>query len=326
MIRVKLTTSFPHEPIIRQTPGYAGRWGECQFFVDDDTRECDFWVVYEGPVADTTAVCAPENVLLITGEPLIKTNYPAEFLRQFHEVITCHPQFDHPHVHITQQSLPWHVGMKAASPGTPGQSWGYDDFSAQDFEAKDRLMAVICSNKSKSVAHKTRLDFALRLKEHFGDRLDFFGRGFQEIDDKMAGLARYKYALVLENSQVPHYWTEKLADAFLTNCFPFYLGCPNISSYFDRESLLELSPDWGAAAAAMEDALARDVYTQSRAAVSASKRRVLGQYNLFSLVEEMVRSRPVGRGREITLRTQQAIRHSNRLWGWLPGGKRGRNG
>tara|TARA_Y100000385_G_C13001327_1_gene597381 strand:+ start:508 stop:957 length:450 start_codon:yes stop_codon:yes gene_type:complete len=37
---------------------------------------------------------------------------------------------------------------------------------------------------------------------------------------------------VIENDEIPHYFTEKWADALLCNSFPIYMGCPNIADYF----------------------------------------------------------------------------------------------
>ena len=52
------------------------------------------------------------------------------------------------------------------------------------------------------------------------------------IEDKFDALIGYKYHLALENSVIPDYWTEKLADSLLAWCKPIYYGCPNINDYF----------------------------------------------------------------------------------------------
>jgi hypothetical protein len=69
MYKVKLSTIVPSWPLVRQTPGSKGIWGDYQFFIDQDIEECDFWVVYAGFAKTERALCPPENTILITGEP-----------------------------------------------------------------------------------------------------------------------------------------------------------------------------------------------------------------------------------------------------------------
>jgi len=79
------------------------------------------------------------------------------------------------------------------------------------------------------------------VKDYFGERIDIFGRGINEIEDKWDALDRYKYHIALENSVVEDYWTEKLSDAYLAGCYPIYYGCPNIEKYFDISSLARIN-------------------------------------------------------------------------------------
>ncbi|NQW47660.1 MAG: hypothetical protein HQ464_07830 [Planctomycetes bacterium] len=39
-----------------------------------------------------------------------------------------------------------------------------------------------------------------------------FGQGVKPLADKWDGLAPYRSTIVIKNSRVPHYWTEKIAD------------------------------------------------------------------------------------------------------------------
>ena len=76
----------------------------------------------------------------------------------------------------------------------------------------------------------------------FPGQIDLFGRGFKEIGDKADVIGPYRYHLVLENSACPHFWTEKLADAYLGYCLPIFSGCANVVDYFPPDSLVRL-PD-----------------------------------------------------------------------------------
>ena len=42
-----------------------------------------------------------------------------------------------------------------------------------------------------------------------------------------------QFSLVIENSMQKNYFTEKICDCLLTKTIPVYVGCPNISDFFD---------------------------------------------------------------------------------------------
>ena len=64
--------------------------------------------------------------------------------------------------------------------------------------------------------------------------------GFKSIEDKWAGLAPYKYSLAIENAVTPDYWSEKIADCFLTWTLPIYYGCLNLEDYFPKQSFIRI--------------------------------------------------------------------------------------
>jgi len=105
---------------------------------------------------------------------------------------------------------------------------------------KKNFCRIIYSDKKLTEGHVKRHEFVASLKAHFGDELDIFGRGFRYVSDKWDAIADYKYHIVIENSRFPHYWTEKLADAFLGWSLPIYYGCPNITDYFDPNSFVSI--------------------------------------------------------------------------------------
>merc|ERR1712129_221727 len=49
-----------------------------------------------------------------------------------------------------------------------------------------------------------------------------------------------QFVLVVENSQHPNYFTEKLLDAMLARCVPVYWGCPNLGNFFDADGVIEV--------------------------------------------------------------------------------------
>ena len=82
--KIKLTTPSPLTPYLRQTPGSKGIWGNCQFYVNDDSKEFDWWFVINNLYKTQKAFGPKERTVLLTGEgsPDIK-EYPQWFINQF---------------------------------------------------------------------------------------------------------------------------------------------------------------------------------------------------------------------------------------------------
>lgn len=309
MIKIKLTTPFPEWPLVRQTPGSKGIWGDCQFFVNQDIEECDFWVVYEGLFKPEKTVCSPENTILITSEPPTVKKYLSKYVSQFATLITCHREIQHPNVIYMQQCLPWMVGgrfVKETKTWESNFSKDYDELiDLQDYK-KDKLLSIILSKKNFTEGHSKRLLFVNKLKEHFGEDLDIYGVGINEIIDKWDGISRYKYYLAVENCSYPDYWTEKLSDAFLGGAYPFYYGCPNINKYFSENSLTPIDiNNLSAAVKTIEDHMTKHKYEESLVELRYAKDKVLNKYNLFAMLSEYCAERKLSnRKNEINLKPE----------------------
>ena len=300
MITVKISGENRHWPLLRQTPGGNGVWGDCRFVVnrgtEGDDAECDYWVVYDGLYETETARCPPQNTILITAEPPTVRSYSARFTAQFAQVVTCHEALRHPHVVRAQQALPWHLLDKS-----------YDDLAHGPGPEKTKLLSVISSDKAFTEGHRRRVEFVERLKEGLGLPLDHFGPE-PRIPNKWDGLADYKYTVVIENSSFRDYWTEKLADAFLADAYPFYFGCPNVADYFPDGGYSGI--DIGDPDRAME--IIREAVASDRFAATVAERReakdlVLNRYNLFPTIAAMTSAEGAALPkRRLTLRSEAA--------------------
>ena len=283
MITVKLT--YPNWPIARQTPHQQGVWGDYTFILNQEKKECDYWVVFEGLPQGESAYCPEENTILITAEPPTLKQYRPEFLRQFAVVITCRADLKHPQTIIDQPGLPWHIGRRQKDHVNLSWSKDYDQLSAITHYEKRKELSVISSTKAFSDGHRLRLAFVSTLQNHFGDRIDVFGLGIKEIEDKWDALAPYKYHIAIENCAVTDYWTEKISDPFLAGCHPIYYGCPNIERYFPEKALTRidlLQPEQ--AIVIIEKCLARKRYEEYGQEIQKARDAVLNQYNLFSMI------------------------------------------
>jgi hypothetical protein len=59
------------------------------------------------------------------------------------------------------------------------------------------------------------------------------------VDDKLSLLARYRFALVFENTRFPGYISEKLFDCFFARCIPIYSGAPDIAQYVPPPAFID---------------------------------------------------------------------------------------
>ena len=57
---------------------------------------------------------------------------------------------------------------------------------------KSKLISVFCSNRTRLEGHRQRVKFVNICKEHFKERLDWFGRGYNFVEDKWSAIAPYK--------------------------------------------------------------------------------------------------------------------------------------
>lgn len=288
MITVKLSTS--PWPIIRQTPGLHGIWGECRFFYNTDIDRCDYWFVLEGLEGKKeTTICPKTNIVFIAGEPPTLKTYKSEFLCQFAAVITSDTNINHPNPVFQQSGLPWHVGRRQRNHVNIEFTKDYDELKAMTSIPKTKLLSIVSSSKMMSEGHRKRLEFAKRLKTHFGEKIDLFGRGLNEIEDKWDALADYQYHVAIENSEVDHYWTEKISDAFLGGCHPIYHGCPNVTDYFPSGSLTPINiNEPQKAIAIIEECIKQKRYESSERLIWEARKKVLDTYNLFPLIVDYI--------------------------------------
>jgi hypothetical protein len=305
MRRVRISTSFPEFPIIRQTKAQSGRWGDFEFEINGPSEECDFWVVFEGPSRPERARCRRKAVVFISGEPPGLVNYPTRFLAQFGAIITCHRR-RHPNLIRTQQALPWHIGStRDFVHDTPG-SVAYDDFLKLE-PVKTKMLSVVSSSKILTQGHRFRFEFVQRLSKELGDQIDVYGRGIREIPDKWEAIVPYRYHVAIENCSIPDYWTEKLSDPLLGLSFPFYAGCPNIGDYFPAGSmeLIDIQrPD--EAIETIRKTIERKTFEQSIARLREARDRVLNEHNLFAMLARIIPTLDVaGAPEEMVLRPRQ---------------------
>lgn len=98
-------------------------------------------------------------------------------------------------------------------------------------------------SKDCSIIASAKRDLQGQLLRHqiidaFKDGLDVFGSGYSPLANKIDGLAKYRYSIVVENCRSDYYFTEKLIDCLVTGTIPIYWGCPSIEKFFNPKGIL----------------------------------------------------------------------------------------
>jgi hypothetical protein len=258
---VKLTFNYDW-PIFRQTPEFSQVWGDYKFIIDENLKECDYWIIYtDYQLKKEEVICPPNNVIFIPGECYeTSPRFSKKFLNQFGLIITVQKELKHKNILYSHNANPWFVGKS------------YDELSQENPPIKNKLISVVSSNKTFTKGHKKRLQFVENLKLHFGDKLDVFGRGINDFEDKWEVLADYKYTIAIENDFVEDWVTEKYFDCIFANSLPFYYGCPNLEIYVNKDSFIRIDiNDFESSIKIIEDAIDNDEHKKRKALLQKQK-------------------------------------------------------
>lgn len=313
-IKVKLVhrSSLADEESVyrKQSPGNHAKWGSCTFTFNPLEKEYDWLVVISdipkiNPHGVETLSCPKENTILVTTEPSSITRYGRAFAKQFHYLITNQDEkvLPHPNAIRSQTGNDWFYGKD------------YDSIVSVTQLDKTKKISTVCSNKQQGhTIHKLRYEFTRIMEERIPE-LERFGRGFKWIETKAEALDDYEFHVAIENQYAPDVWTEKLADAFLGLTVPIYYGCPNVYDYFPEESLIQIDLyDVEGSIAKIKEVIATEgEYERRLDAVKEARRRVIEEYNLLAMINDIVENTTEERspvtGQKIYNRKIMRVRH-----------------
>jgi hypothetical protein len=295
MLQIKFNNQFPEWNWLRQTPEGKGVWKDAQFFVNDDSvKESDFFIVLGG-LQKQEKVNVTGKTIFIALENEFIHNYKQEFLDQFDIILTHRRDITHRNVIHTIFPAFWFIGRNQNQEKTISWSKTYDELSiSESYKNKKKLISIICSNKMMIEGHTKRLEFLEKLRNHFNGRLDFFGRGINEVPDKWDAIAPYHYHIVLENSTLEDEITEKLYDSFLCETYPFYYGAPNAHDHFPEGSFTPIDiEDSESAIIKIEEGIRNNNAKYFAEKKYECKNLVLNHYNLFEIMYRCAKKQPV---------------------------------
>ena len=253
---------------------------DCVFTFDQSCREYDWLVVFDEMPSSEVLACPREHTILMTWEPTSIKSYSRHYTRQFGHLLTNRPPEAerHPHYHLGRGYFPWFVGKSPA-------------LLARESPEKSKVLSIACS--SKRMRH-TMHDARFRLVEEITRQIpaaDWYGRGVRPFERKYEILEPYRYHVAVENHIAPHHWTEKIADALLCECLPFYAGDPDLGKVLPPESFIPIPIDDPAEAVRIiKTAIANDEFSRRREAVKEAKRLLLSKYNFVAQILEVVRA------------------------------------
>jgi hypothetical protein len=271
------------------------RWGETEFIYNPEGGSFDGVVVWQSVAPldrSYTLVAPPSKSLLTIVEPPDVLTLPDGYTLQFAGVLGPDPAVRAQRRFLRGGGHHWFVELPA------------EEALKRPITDKPRLISTVVSAKKDTKGHRARLGFVSALKEHFGERLDWFGRGIRDIGPrKLNALGEYRYHVVFENGAWPHYWTEKLADAFVANCLPFYWGDPKVSDCFDPAAIVPIDiEDVPGTIRLVERAIAEDWWGQRQEALAEARRRVLADYHPFQVWRECLDALPGSEPKTIVVR------------------------
>lgn len=302
MLKIKLT--IPGQPKNINISQFIGsinnQYRNFKFLVNSDEQEVDFWFIIENvPDDGETSFINPKNIFFLTAEACLPYNwfnkgYYDLFFSQFNKIYTCYPIFKE-NVISSIPFLPWMIN---SNHGSIFAKHKRDiSFFRKSLINKQKKISVICSYKKEDPGHNLRFNFVKKLKEYFGDTLDWYGNGVNQVPEKWTAIAPYKYHIVLENRSDYNFITEKIYDSFLGNAFPIYWGAPNIDQFFSAKSFAAINIlDFKESIKIIKDTLKSNLYEIRQKELNISREAVLTKYNLFSRIIKIAQSNNTSKG------------------------------
>lgn len=282
LIRIEKDWDWPD--LLRQTPGGKGLWDGIRF-TTEEIVDCDALVMLNNRMKhEVHARCPKGFVWALMQEPYVKgfTDWMIERHEAFDRVYTNYSPSTDPKYITSQPALPWHVNRT------------FDELNTCTMPEKNRALSWVVGNCRDLPGHLKRYAFLRLIQSEKSLDIDLFGRAVCYIEDKWDGLADYRYSIAAENTVWPDYWTEKIADCFLSWTIPLYHGCTNLEKYFPADSFIRINIAKPAEAiVTIKRVLKEDDWGRRLPALEEARRRVLYEYQIFPLLANLIKPEPI---------------------------------
>lgn len=246
-----------------QTPKNSGVWDNTEGVTD--INQADYYIVLEGHNGNLPQ----EKTIFIKREP--------KFIRNFKPNYKHVIDWDESNCGIT-----WWVNKS------------YDELKEMVYPKKSKKVSCVVSSK-----HVHRANYVKSLFKR-DSPIDLYGRGHSKTiygDNykgsldydgkcKLRGLVDYEYSVVLENSQQKNYFTEKIADAYLSWTVPLYWGCPNIIDLFPENSYYEIDTSHENPIDEIRDLISKPIDVE---ALGRARDMILDDYNIWETINKKIK-------------------------------------
>ena len=246
----------------KQTPGNSGVWHD--IIGVPSIADADYNVIME----ESNLELSQENTISIKREP----RYISSHVPNYKHVISWDD---------TNCGSTWWINKS------------YDELKAMKYPTKSNKISCVASSR-----HSHRSEY---LKSLFKEPspIHLYGRGHDplyygsnykgplEYDGscKFLGITNYEYSIAMENSQQKNYFTEKLADVYLSWSVPIYWGAPNLGEYFPKESFHLIDMSHKNPIEQIEEIINRPIDLN---ALSKARNIILDEINIWEVVRKKI--------------------------------------
>ena len=296
--------SFPGHGKDRDISQFTGEtdniFKDKKFWINSDIEESDYWFVFEdlNKLENNQTKIDKRNVVFLSAETSWPEDYyftksKKDYLNQFQKIylfgLKTPEDISTKKIIIDLPFLPWMINANHGDSYLSPNKRDLTYFKSLEKLNKRKTLSVICSNKNNTDFHSARFDFVKKIKKHFGEDIDWYGNGINEIETKWEGIADYKYHICIENKSKKNLITEKLFDSFLGLSLPIYYGAPNVSNYFSEDSFVSIDiSDIDESIKTISNLLNNDPYDEKIDSILESKNMVCTEYNVFNRISNIV--------------------------------------
>jgi hypothetical protein len=275
---VNVIRNYDFPDFYQQSEDEKGKWGEVNFSLDP-VEDPELLICLNPPLNPIATMLPRERRWLVIQEPPVESYRWHKAAFPFFDKVFSQHLFLSNNIVNTQACLPWHICKS------------YRELSQLQIGDKLNKVSTITSDLNILPGHILRRKFINYLRKD-KYKIDIFGKGINYIEDKFEGLYPYKYSLVVENSFYPHYWTEKIADCFLSWTMPIYMGCMNIEEYFPKGSIVIIDlNDFEKSRKMITHTVMNNLWGKNIKALMEARELVLNKYQFFPrMVNEINKS------------------------------------
>ena len=175
-----------YNSISKFLPNAGNIWKNCQFFINEEIEQPDYWVIIDNLNDKRESVNIDKNkIFFLSAEvPFVTSYFDDEiYLSQFYHIYSPHAIYHHDNHVSALPFLPFMIDAEYnKNVFCYNHNFNYDSLLVANKIKKSKLLSIIASNKGSNhhnmtEFHKIRYYFAQKLKEHFKDKIDLYGYG-----------------------------------------------------------------------------------------------------------------------------------------------------